>query len=139
MRQRWLVVTVAGGLAGCLTTQTIDPSQQVVAAVSGQVVKPDGVTPVSGPLVAIQLITPPVGGTSQLIAQSAVTADESGRFLFLFVLNGLQPLDALANLTVAAPIGSGFLNADTSNVVVKVLRGQVPTDTTYIQFKLKAR
>lgn len=136
-RITWVVA--AALLGGCLSTETTDPTKLSSAAVMGQVVKPDGITGVSGPVVSIQLLTKPVNNTAQLISQSAVTADANGRFLFIFLLNGIDPQDAIANLAVTAPIGSGFLNADTVAIPVKIIRGQSPSDTSFVQFTLKPR
>lgn len=50
----WAVVAAAGLVsAACLDTVGIDPAKQTTAAVTGQILKPDGVTGVGGPIVSI--------------------------------------------------------------------------------------
>jgi hypothetical protein len=135
----WAGVAAVMASAACISTVGVDPSNQTSAVVMGQVLKADGLTPVVGPSVVIQLLQAPSGGVSKVIFETSVTADENGRFLFSFTMSSVAPQTGSANLTVTPPIASGLAGQDTTGIPVKIVRGQPPTDSTYVQFTLKAR
>ena len=140
MRVRGMALAaLALGVAGCIGASTVDNSKQASAIVMGQVLKPDGVTPIGGPIVVAQLLGPAVNGVSQLLSQGSYVGDDNGRFLFLFLMNGVDPQNGTVNLSVTAPIASGFLSKDTLSIPVRIANGWTPTDTTYVQIKLQAR
>jgi hypothetical protein len=124
--------------AGCLSTTAPNNGDRTSAAVTGQVTRMDGVTGVGGALVAVQLLSEPVGGTQRFIAQGSVIADNSGRFLILFLLR--EPTGpARANLTATPAPGTGLLGRDTTAVAVKILLGDAPAESTHVQISLQPR
>lgn len=126
-------------LAACLSVGTpVDPSKQTIAAVAGQVTRLDG-TPVGGPLVTVTLLGALSNGSAKFVGQSSVLADNSGRFLFIFLL-GNEPLQVgSASVSVTPPLGSQLLPRDTIGIPVKFLLGPQASDTAYVQLTLAPR
>lgn len=140
MQARSAVIAIAVlGSAGCIALPTVDTSKQASAAVMGQVVRSDGVTPVGGPIVGAELFSAVVNNTTRALGRGSVIADDHGRFLFIFQPNGEDPQTGSVNVSVAAPIGSGLLSKDTLSIPVRISLGLMPTDTTFVLIKLLAR
>lgn len=129
---------LALGLGACLKVDPVDPSRQTVAVVSGRVVRGDG-TGVGGPSITIQLLGEATGGSAQLIASVSGLGQDDGRFVQLFFVNGFVPQTGSARISVVAPPGSGLIGRDTSGIPVKLVLGQLPTDTTYVEITLPPR
>lgn len=131
-----LAVAVVG--AGCLNTTGPGSGDRTSAVVTGQVTRSNGTTAVGGAAVAIQLLTKPVGGTQRFLAQGSVLADDNGRFLILFLLR--EPVGpGEANISVTPAPGTGLLARDTNAIAVKILTGEIPAESTYVQIPLQAR
>ncbi len=126
------------GTGACLTTVAPDPTKDTIAAVAGRVVRVDG-TAVGGALIAVQLLTAASGGSAQQISSSSVIGADDGRFLFIFLINGFPPQTGSVNVSVTAPPGTGLLGRDTSGIQVKVIQGQLATDTAFVQMVLRPR
>ena len=122
----------------CISSVAPDPGTRTIVAVAGRVIRTDG-TGVGGPLVAIRLLSAASGGTAQVIGSSSVIGADDGRFLFVFLINGFEPQTGSANIVVTAPIASGLSGKEVSGVPVKLILGQVATDTSYVEITLAAR
>ena len=122
----------------CISSVAPDPGTRTIVAVAGRVLRTNG-TGVGGPLVAIQLLSAASGGTAQVIGSSSVIGADDGRFLFVFLINGFEPQTGSANIVVTAPIASGLSGKEVSGVPVKLILGQVATDTSYVEITLAAR
>lgn len=124
-------------IAACLST-TGTNTERTSAVVTGQVTGPDGTTPVGGPLIAVQLLSAQTGNSAQLLGTGVVTGADDGRFLILFLLNSpAQTGSAIISVTPAP--GQGLLPFDTAGIPVKILPGERPAESTYVQMTLKAR
>ncbi len=137
MGRLWLVGLVLGSGA-CLSVEPPDPSKQTVAVVAGRVIRGDG-TGVGGPQLTIQLLGEVTGGSAQLIASVSGLALDDGRFVQAFYVNGFSPQIGSTRISVVAPPGTGLQGRDTSGIPVKLVQGQQPTDTTYVQITLPPR
>jgi hypothetical protein len=136
--------TLVGGLIGAMTAtaaclSTTGPNtERTSAVVTGQVTRPDGTTPVGGPLITVQLLGGQTGNSAQLLGTGVVTGADNGRFLILFLLNSpVQTGSAIINVSPAP--GQGLLPFDTAGIPVKILPGEQPAESTYVQMSLKAR
>jgi hypothetical protein len=140
MSLRRVSALVGLGLAasGCLSTTGPNSGKQAATAITGLVKRADG-SPVSGPLVTVQLTTKPAGGTAQLIAQANVIAADDGNFLFVFLLNGYDAQDGVVNLTVTPPIGTPLLPFDSAGIPVKLVAGALATDTAFVFVTMQPR
>ena len=124
--------------AGCLSTTGPNNGERTSAVVTGQVTRQDGTTGVGGALVAVQLLSAPVGGSQRFIAQGSVLADDQGRFLILFLLQEPVGLGE-ANLSATPAPGTGLLARDTSGLVVRISAGNAPAESTFVQIALQPR
>ncbi len=138
---RWtfagLLIAAIAGSAACLST--VGPNtERTSAVVTGQVTRPDAVTPVGGPLITVQLLGAQTGNSAQLLGTGVVTGADNGRFLILFLLNSpVQTGSAIINVSPAP--GQGLQPFDTSGIPVKIMLGEAPAESTYVQMALKAR
>ena len=141
LQQRSLFLTLSLlASASCLTVPSVDTSKTASAALAGQITRPDGVTGVDGPVMAVQLLSAVnASGVATLLAQTNTQADEHGRFVFNFQLIGVDPQIGTVNLSITPLLGSGLLSRDTLSIPVKIEAGVVPADTTYLLIKLQAR
>jgi hypothetical protein len=132
------LATLVGAMAagGCLNS-TGPNGERTSAVVTGQVTRNDG-TPVGGPLVTVQLLGAQSGGSAPLLGTGVVTGADNGRFLILFLLNSpVQTGSAIINVTPAP--GQGLLPFDTAGIPVKILPGEIPAESTYVQMALRNR
>jgi hypothetical protein len=131
------LVVVLGGSVACLST--VGPSGPTTSAVvTGQVVRPDGTTPVGGPIITIQLLGAASGNSARLLATGVVTGADNGRFLFLFLLKEpVQTGSAIINVNPAP--GQGLQPSDTAGIPVKIMLGEQPAESTYVQIALRNR
>lgn len=133
---------VAAGLAavsgwGCLGTGP-DPGQVASAVVTGQIVRPDGVTPVGGPAISGQLLSAQVGGSATLIATLSTLGTDQGRFLFHFRGYAAPQTGSVVLSIIPAP-GQGLIGLDTAGIAVRIFQGDTPAESTYVQITLKNR
>lgn len=137
MRRAFWAIGSIGLLAGCLGTAP-DPGDLTSAVVTGQVVRPDGVTPVGGPQVTAQLLSAINGGSATLIATLTTLASDEGRFTLLFRTYEPVQTGSVIVSVIPAP-GQGLVGRDTTGIPVRIQAGEIPTDTTYVQIQLQAR
>ncbi len=133
----WALVGAVGVTAACLSS-TGPNTTRTSAVVTGQITRPDGVTPVGGPLVTVQLLGARVGNSAPLLGTGLVTGSDQGRFLILFLLNAeIQTGSAIINVNPAP--GQGLLPFDTAGIPVKIMLGEQPAESSYVQMSLRAR
>ena len=139
MRLILVAGAVALSLTGAACLSTTGPNaERTSAVVTGQVVRPDGTTPVGGSAIVVQLLGARTGNSAPLLRTGVVTGADNGRFLILFLLNSpVQTGSAIINVSPAP--GQGLLPFDTAGIPVKILLGETPAESTYVQMVLKAR
>lgn len=134
-REAGMTLLLVGAL-GCFPEPTVVDANS--AAVTGQVVRPDGASPVPGALVTVQLISAVSNGQADLIGTSSGLTNEQGRFTAPF-LTGYPVQTGSAQINVTPAPGQGLLVFDTAGIAVKILRGETPAESAYVQIQMKPR